>query len=246
VRELNAVFDQSPVGLVLSDRELRVTRTNVAFRRLVGLPEEALIGRRPSEVEHGVDGALIERILTGQVLGRGVPVVDVPLEQTIGGRRRVLAWSAYRTTDNGQVLGVLGSVMDITDRVQTVTALRQANARLDLLQRAGSQVGTTLDIYRTAEELADLAVPELADRVPIDLCDSVLRSEDPPCIGPGGLRLRRVAVRDAVTRSTFAFQVGDLISVPLSNRAALAIWRPDRPPMRPVGRMPCWPGVCTR
>jgi PAS domain S-box-containing protein len=223
--DLNPVFDQSPIGLVLTDRELRVTRTNAAFRRLVGLPDEALIGRRPTEIDHGVDGALIERILTGQVLGSGVPVVDVPMEQAVAGERRVLSWSAYRTTDNGQVLGVLGSVMDVTDRAQVVTALQQANARLDLLQRAGSEVGTTLDIHRTAEELAALAVPELADRVPIDLCDSVLRGDDPPCAGPGGLRLRRVAVRDAVSSSLFAFAVGDLISVAPSNRAALAVWR---------------------
>jgi len=225
IRELNAVFDQSPIGLVITDRELRVTRTNAAFCRLIGLPEEALIGRRPSEVDHGVNGALIERVLIGQVLDQGVPVVDVPLEQTVAGQHRVLSWSAYRTTENGQVLGALGSVMDVTDRAQAVAALRQANARLDLLERAGSQVGTTLDIYRTAEELADLAVPELADRVPIDLCDSVLLGDDPPCTGRGGLRLRRVAVRDAVTTSTFAFAVGDVISVPLSNRAASAVWR---------------------
>jgi PAS domain S-box-containing protein len=224
MRELNAGFDQSPIGLVLTDRELRVTRTNAAFRQLVGLPEEALIGRRPSEVDHGVDGALIERILTGQVLDSGVPVVDIPMEQTVAGERRVLSWSAYRTTDNGQVLGVLGSVMDVTDRAQVVSALRHANARLDLLQRAGSQVGTTLDIHRTAEELAALAVPELADRIAIDLCDSVLRGDDPPCTGRGGLRLRRVAVRDVATSATVAFAVGDLITAPLTSVAASAVW----------------------
>jgi len=224
MRELNAVFDQSPIGLVLTDRELRVTRTNAAFRRLVGLPEEAIIGRRPSEVDDGVDGAMIEHILTGQVLDSGVPVVDVPMEQTVAGERRVLSWSAYRTTDNGQVLGVLGSVMDVTDRAQVVTALRQANARLDLLQRAGSQVGTTLDIHRTAEELAALAVPELADRIAIDLCDSVLQGDDPPCTGRGGLRLRRVAVRDVATTSVVAFAVGDLIAAPLTSVAASTVW----------------------
>jgi PAS domain S-box-containing protein len=225
MRELNAVFEQSPVGLVLSDRDLRVTRTNAAFCRLVGLPEQALIGRRPSEIAVGVDGEMIERILAEQVMGSGDPVVDKPLEQIVAGEHRVLSWSAYRTTENGQVLGVLGSVMDVTDRVRAVTALRQANARLDVLERAGSQVGTTLDIYRTAEELADLAVPELADRVPIDLCDSVLGGDDLPCAGPGGLRLRRVALRDAVTGSTFAYAVGDRINVPLSNPTASAVWR---------------------
>jgi hypothetical protein len=122
------------------------------------------------------------------------------------------------------VLGVMGSVMDVTDRAQVVTALRQANARLDLLQRAGSQVGTTLDIHRTAEELAALAVPELADRIAIDLCDSVLQGDDPPCTGRGGLRLRRVAVRDVATSSTVTFAVGDLITAPLTSVAASALW----------------------
>jgi PAS domain S-box-containing protein len=225
IRELNALFDQSPVGLVFSDRELRVKRTNAVFRRLVGLPDEALIGRRPSEVDHGADGALIERTLAGQVLDEGIPVVDVPMEQTLAGERRVLSWSAYRATDNGQVLGVLASVMDITDRVHAVTALRQANARLDLLQRAGSQVGTTLDIDRTAGELADLAIPGLADRIAIDLLDQMLQGEDPPRAEPGVLRLRRVAVRDAATRSKVAFAVGELINAPLTSAAASTVWR---------------------
>src|SRR5262245_557196 len=204
IRELDALFDQSPIALVFSDRELRTRRTNAAFRQLVSLPDEAIIGRRPAEVDSGVDTAWVERILAEQVINRGVPVVDAHVEQTLAGKRRVLSWSAYRVTDNGQVLGVLGSLTDVTDRVQAATALQQANARLDLLERAGSQIGSTLDIHRTAGELADLAVPELADRVAIDLCDQVLEGEDPcqgPRVGSGVLRFRRVAVRNAATRA---------------------------------------------
>jgi PAS domain S-box-containing protein len=179
IRELDALFDQSPIALVFLDRDLRVRRTNAAFRRLVGVPDEAIIGRRPSEGESGMDAALAERTLAEQVIGRGVPVVDVHLGLTLSGQRRVFSWSAYRVTDNGQVLGVLASFTDITSRVQAVTALRQANARLVLLERAGSQIGTTLDIRCTAEELAALAVPDLADRMAVDLCDQVLQGEDP-------------------------------------------------------------------
>jgi len=216
IRELDALFDQSPIALVFGDSELRARRTNAAFRRLVGLPDEAIIGRRPSETDdHGVHLAWAERTLAEQVIGRGVPVIDVHLEQTWVGERRVLSWSAYRVTDNGQVLGVLGSVADITNRVQ-------ANARLDLLERAGSQIGTTLDIHRTAGELAALAVPELADRIVIDLCDEMLRGEDPPRPGPGLLRFRRVAVRDAKTKAKIGYKVGDLITVPVTNPHAAA------------------------
>jgi len=98
----------------------------------------------------------------------------------------------------------------------------QANARLDLLERAGSQIGTTLDVRRTARELAALAVPELADRIVIDLCDEMLQGEDPPgrCAGP--LRFRRVAVRDAKTKTKIGYKVGDLITVPVTNPHAAA------------------------
>jgi PAS domain S-box-containing protein len=228
IRELDALFDQSPIALVFGDRELRARRTNAAFRRLIGLPDEALIGRRPSEGEADMDPARHERILAEQVIGRGVPVIDMHVEHTVAGERRVFSWSAYRVTDNGRVLGVLASLTDVTDRVQAVTALRQANARLGLLERAGSQIGTTLDIRRTAEELADLAVPELADRVAIDLCDEVLQGEHPgqdPRAGSGTLRLRRVAVRDTTTGVKIVYKVGDLIAVPLTRPVVRALWR---------------------
>jgi hypothetical protein len=38
------------------------------FRRLTGLPDEAILGRRPSETGFGVDAALIERVLARQVI----------------------------------------------------------------------------------------------------------------------------------------------------------------------------------
>jgi len=225
VRGLGVLFDQSPIAMVFNDSELRIRRTNAVFRRLIGLPDEALIGRRPTEADHSMTAALVERTLADQVIDRGVPVVKVHLEQTLPGERRVLSWSAYRVTDNGQVLGVLGLLIDITDRIQAVTALRQANARLDLLERAGSQIGTTLDIHRTAEQLAALAVPDLADRVVIELLDPVLQGEDPPRAGPGAPRLRRVAVRDAAARATVDFAVDDLLTQPVTRLAVAAFAR---------------------
>jgi PAS domain S-box-containing protein len=224
IRKLDVLLDQLPVGLVFTDREVRTTRTNAAYRGLVGLPDEALIGRRPSEVAPGADVVLAERILAEEVINRGVSVSNVPMERTVAGERRVLSWSADRMMDHGQVVGAVVSMTDITDRVQADRVLRRANARLDLLQRAGCQVGTTLDIFRTAGELAGLAVPGLADRVAVELCEAVLQGEDPPS-NPAALRVRRVAVRDAATRSAVGFAVGDLITVPLASVTALAAWR---------------------
>src|SRR5258708_39163120 len=106
--ELGVLFDQSPIAMVFSDRDLRTRRTNAAFRRLAGLPDEALTGRRPSETDPGdriMDTALIEHALAEQVISRGVPLADVPLQPTIARHRRLFSCSAYRVTDNRQLLG---------------------------------------------------------------------------------------------------------------------------------------------
>ncbi|HEX3387630.1 MAG TPA: SpoIIE family protein phosphatase, partial [Streptosporangiaceae bacterium] len=215
---LDALFDQSQVALVFRDPELRAKRTNAAFRELFGLPDEAVIGRRPTEFEGRMDTALIERILAEQVIDRGVPVIDMDLEQGLAGKRRVLSWSSYQVTDNGQVLGALCYFRDITGQA---TSLLQAHA---LLERAGHQIGTTLDIHRTAGELADLAVPELADRIVIDLLDQVLQGENLPRTDPGTLQFRRVAVRDT-TGAMVSYQVGDVTTVPVTRAPASAAWR---------------------
>ncbi|MDT0609124.1 SpoIIE family protein phosphatase [Streptomyces lancefieldiae] len=70
----------------------------------------------------------------------------------------------------------------------------EARGRLSLLSEAGIRLGTTLDMGRTAEEVAEIAVPRFADLVVVDLLESVLSGEGPP---PGRLSpdvaLRRVA-----------------------------------------------------
>ncbi|CAL9294681.1 SpoIIE family protein phosphatase [Streptomyces sp. NPDC030392] len=58
--------------------------------------------------------------------------------------------------------------------VHTVTTLADAR-RLAWLNEADSRIGTTLDLQRTAQELADFMVPTLADGAAVDLLESVLR-----------------------------------------------------------------------
>ncbi|KMS73077.1 protein phosphatase [Streptomyces viridochromogenes] len=66
-----------------------------------------------------------------------------------------------------------------------------ARRRLELLSEVSTRIGTTLDIRRTAEELAETAVPRLADFVTIDLPEAVLRGEE--STDPGS-DLRRAVV----------------------------------------------------
>jgi serine phosphatase RsbU (regulator of sigma subunit) len=71
--------------------------------------------------------------------------------------------------------------------------LRAGSARrhLDLLYEASMTIGTTLDMRRTAQELVQVAVPEFAEFVTVDLAAGVLRGEEPGA-GPSP-ELRRAA-----------------------------------------------------
>ncbi|GAA2976161.1 SpoIIE family protein phosphatase [Streptomyces flavovirens] len=51
-------------------------------------------------------------------------------------------------------------------------------ARLRWLHTASTRIGTTLDLERTAQELAEFSVPRLADGAAVDLLESVLMGEE--------------------------------------------------------------------
>ncbi|AXI78392.1 SpoIIE family protein phosphatase [Peterkaempfera bronchialis] len=82
-----------------------------------------------------------------------------------------------------------------------------ARRRLGLLCDAGVRIGTTLDVTRTAEELAEVSVPRFADFAAVDLPDAVLEGEEP--IGPSGT-LRRVAF-GAIDQDSHLYQRGALV-----------------------------------
>ncbi|WP_239396241.1 SpoIIE family protein phosphatase [Frankia sp. CiP3] len=88
---------------------------------------------------------------------------------------------------------------------QLAVAARQ---RLELLYEASMRIGSTLDVTRTAQELADVAVPRFADHVTVDLPDSVLRGDEPTDIHEG---LRRTAIHGITAGRAFR-PPGDLLN----------------------------------
>ncbi|WP_206439170.1 SpoIIE family protein phosphatase [Streptomyces scabichelini] len=84
-----------------------------------------------------------------------------------------------------------------------------ARRRLELLHDAGVHIGTTLDVTRTAEELAEVTVPRFADFTAVDLPDCVLRGEEPEPLG-ADIQLRRIAL-GAVHEESHLYGVGDAV-----------------------------------
>jgi len=68
-----------------------------------------------------------------------------------------------------------------------------ARQRLALICEAGRQIGTTLEVRRTAEELTEVSVPRFAHEATVDLWPWVLDGQEEPSGGPR--RMRRTAAR---------------------------------------------------
>ncbi|GCB52366.1 serine phosphatase rsbU [Streptomyces sp. NL15-2K] len=84
-----------------------------------------------------------------------------------------------------------------------------ARRRLELLHDASVRIGTTLDVTRTAEELAEVSVPWFADFTAVDLPDAVLHGEEPGPLGADTV-LRRVAL-GTVHVESHLYGVGDAV-----------------------------------
>ncbi|MFC9324081.1 SpoIIE family protein phosphatase [Kitasatospora sp. NPDC057015] len=175
---LNALFSQSPVGLHLLDPGLRLIRVNAAARLIREFPIDRFLGRSLTEVLRAFDVSdpeFVERTAR-RVLETGRPVPDLRIRarnRDNPPREAVASVACFRLQDaDAGVLGVAFAITDITPRAR-------AEARLRLLNRAATGIGTTLDIFRTAEEICDVVVPDLAEAVAVDVLDPVLRGEAP-------------------------------------------------------------------
>ena len=172
----HSLVRQTPVGIAVFDTDLRWVGVNPALERLNGVPEADLVGRRVGEVLPGLDVAAIEARMR-HVLITGKPLLD---QQTVGRTAadvvdRAYSESYHRIEDaQGRVLGLAMAVLDVTEREQAAAEVAQARRHLSVVAEAGVRIGTTLDLQQTARELADVAVPHVADLAAVDVLESVV------------------------------------------------------------------------
>ncbi|MFF3015642.1 SpoIIE family protein phosphatase [Streptomyces sp. NPDC057939] len=205
---------QSPLGLAVLDTDLRYVLVNPMLVRINGLPAEEHLGRTPHEALPFLDTDVIEASMR-QVLDTGVPLLDqYGVGRTPADPDREHAWSGsyYRLEDpRGRVIGVALVVVDVTDSHRAAREAAEARRRLDLIARASVTVGTTLDLGRTARELADLVVADLADLASVDILDSVLEGGATAPPGPGAGQALFMALAVAAAYETDVVRAADQV-----------------------------------
>ena len=210
---LDAVFAEAPVGLCHYDADGRYRRVNRALADWNRLPVEAHLGRTPGEVLGAAGRDAHEAVR--EVLRTGAPVVDREIRVPAGDGPtfRQGTWFPVHGPE-GEITGVGAVIRDVTEehaseaertrllkdalssRAQAEAAMvRAESARAEaeaarrgteFLARAGERLAVvTRDYDRTLQEVARVAVPQIAD-----WCAFTLRERG------GSLRTAAVAAGD--------------------------------------------------
>ena len=198
---LDGFLTRSPVGMAVMDVQLRYVWLNDTLERFGGVPRDQRLGCRLSDILPGLDAVALEDLMR-KVLVTGIPVTD---HEYVGWswadpyRPRAYSCSFFPLVDaDNSVTGICYMVLDVTERWH-------ARRLLSLVNEAGTSVGRTLDVMRTAQELADFAVPRFADLVVVDLLEPVLSTDGhgawlpdagPSAVGPVMRRAGMSSVRE--------------------------------------------------
>ncbi|MGW0752921.1 SpoIIE family protein phosphatase [Streptomyces sp. NPDC002587] len=210
------LVSQAPIGIALMDTDLRYLLVNPALERINGISAADHIGKQPHDILPFLDVDTIESALR-QVLLTGTPLIDqYTVGRTLADPDHDHAWSvSYYRIDgpSGRVIGVANSVVDVSERHRATTEADRARRRLAVIADASARVGTTLEVEHTAQELVDVAVPDLADVAAVDVLDDVLAfRRTTPSREPGPEMFRALAVAAAYPSraATASLGVGDL------------------------------------
>ncbi|QDN54562.1 MULTISPECIES: SpoIIE family protein phosphatase/ATP-binding protein [unclassified Streptomyces] len=191
----DAVLHSVREGVLIVDSHGRLLLANDEARRLLGLRADG-DGRPVTDL--GLDPKAEQLLLSGRAT----------TDEVIEVGDRLVAVSQRPMAQQPGLGGWVATLRDTTELSALMGRVEVVQERLTLLYDAGIRIGTTLDVTRTAQELAAFAVPRFADYVTVDLVDTVLRGDEPNPLRAA--ELRRVAV-DGIRKDAPLYPPGGLI-----------------------------------
>jgi len=130
MRFLETLIDTIPSPIFFKDRQGRYMGCNDAFaQQIVGLPREEIIGKSVFELPEAIPSDLADRYYEqDKRLFRelDVQVYETPVQCADGVRRDFLFTKAPFNNFAGDVTGIVGVMLDITERKRTEEALRES------------------------------------------------------------------------------------------------------------------------
>ncbi|NLK18643.1 MAG: diguanylate cyclase [Synergistaceae bacterium] len=178
------LFETIPVPLVLKDLSSRFTLVNEAFADFVNLPMEEVVGRDA----FGVFTPDVARKIMDEdreIIAAGRTMYDLE-RQVQDGRGRIIWLKSYKgpiRNSRGEIVGVMGGNMDISEVKDTAEALRESEARWKFaLEGAGAGVwdlnARTGEIFFSNQWKAFLGYGENEIEASMDAWKGLVHPED--------------------------------------------------------------------
>ncbi len=162
---LHTLLDAIPNPIFYKDRQGVYTGCNTAFAEFIGKPRTEIVGKTVYDIAppdlaaiyHAADLALMEQ--------QGTQRYESVVVYADGTRHDVIFIKATIIDSQGAVMGIVGTVMDITEQKRAAAALHQRDAILEAMSFAGRQFLETNDWEQKIQEvLARLGQATGADR----------------------------------------------------------------------------------
>ncbi len=145
--EIEAIYATAPIGLASIDRDFRYVRVNERLAEMNGFSIEAHIGRKLHELLPEIGG--LQNAIFQQVVELGEPIFNLEVRSTTpaqpGVERDWLVCYYPLKGNDGEVLAVNMSVMEITDRIKIEKALAESEKKYRFLADAIPEIVWTAD-----------------------------------------------------------------------------------------------------
>ncbi len=141
---LNSILESTPDFIVVKDREGRHVALNSNLANFIGKPIKEIIGKNDWEI---LPPDTAREIMAKDRLIMGAGITETYEEDVSGGEKTTTFFttkSPWRDT-NGNILGIIATTRDITDRKQVENAIKQSEERYRSLIAAISQIVWTTD-----------------------------------------------------------------------------------------------------
>lgn len=145
-----------PMPLAFLDREFHFVYANQAAAEQVGIVKETLVGLPMSEVVPGYWPELkkiFKRVLTGETITNH----EVDLSE-LGSEPREWIASFYPVHDDGEVIAIACTSMDVTELEKAKHALQARNDLFAMLAKASAAVSRSQTKQELFEEICEIAV----------------------------------------------------------------------------------------